>query len=45
METDRKFLALYYTYDITSPHKAHVAEVCFCPLNSDCIEVRNIIDL
>ena len=45
METDRKFIALYYTYDITSPHKAHVAEVCFCPLNSDCIEIRNIIDL
>jgi len=24
---DHNFIALYYTYDITSPHKAHVAEV------------------
>lgn len=39
----QNFIALYYTYDITSPHEAHVAEVCFCPLNCDCIEVRRVI--
>jgi len=40
---DHNFIALYYTYDITSPYKAHVAEVCFCPYNTNCMKVRNYI--
>ena len=41
---DKQFIALYYTYDddTTGSHKAHIAEVCFCPFNANCIKVSEI---
>ena len=41
---DKQFIALYYTYDddTTGSCKVHIAEVCFCPFNANCIKVREI---
>ena len=35
-------LACYYTYDESSSG-SHIAEVCFCPSNSECKKVTNVL--